>query len=121
MTTAQVHVGSLADMGQRFAGAWKKAESGQDVNERHITFCDLETLLATLTPRRLELLRHVRQHGAESVRALAATLGRDYKNVHVDVSALLAVGLLEQEGRKLAAPFSEIHADLLLEPDRKAA
>jgi predicted transcriptional regulator len=100
----QVNVGSLADMGKRFASAWNKAAAGEPVQETHVTFLDVQTMLDTLSPRRLELLRHVRQRGAGNVRELAQTLGRDYKNVHQDVAVLESAGLLVRDGRKLAAP-----------------
>ena len=114
--TAQVHVGSLQDMGKRFVNAWHRAESGQTVSETHVTFLDLEAMLATLSPRRLELLRHVRQHGAANTRELASTIGRDYKNVHQDVAALESVGLILRDGRKLSAPWDELQASVALAP-----
>lgn len=110
----QVHVDSLEDMGRRFVNAWHRAEQGEPVQETHVTFLDLDAMLSTLSPRRLDLLRHVRQHGANNVRELAAALGRDYKNVHQDVAALEAVGLLVREGRKLAAPWDELQASVSL-------
>ena len=110
----QVNVGSLADMGKRFAGAWNRAATGEQVQETHVTFLDVQTMLDTLSPRRLELLRHVRQHGAGNVRELAQTLGRDYKNVHQDVAVLESAGLLVREGRKLAAPWDELQANVSL-------
>ena len=110
----QVNVGSLADMGKRFSDAWKKAESGEQVNQTHITFLNLQTMFETLSPRRLDLLRHVRQHGAGNVRELAQTLGRDYKNVHQDVAPLESAGLLLREGRKLTAPWDELQANVSL-------
>lgn len=112
MTKVQVHVGSLKGMGQRFVDAWHKAKQGEPVNETHVTFLDLDAMLATLSPRRLELLRHVRQHGAKSTRALAEALGRDPKNVHGDVAALEAVGLMVRDGRKLTAPWDEVQASV---------
>jgi predicted transcriptional regulator len=81
-------VGSLGDMGKRFAKAWNRAAAGEQVEEAHVTFLNLQTMLDPLSPRRLELLRHVRQHGAGNVRELATALGRDYKNVHQDVAVL---------------------------------
>ena len=53
---AQINAGSLADMGTRFASAWKQAEAGETVNQTHITFLDVETMFETLSPRRLDLL-----------------------------------------------------------------
>ena len=110
----QVNVGSLADMGKRFAGAWKQAEAGEAVNQTHITFLNVQTMFETLSPRRLDLLRHVRQHGAGNVRALAQTLGRDYKNVHQDVATLQSAGLLVRDGRRLTAPWDELQANVSL-------
>ena len=115
-TTAQVRVGSLKDMGDRFASAWNRATKGQRVNETHITFLGLEAMLSTLSPRRLELLRHVRAHGATHIRELATALGRDYKNVHQDVTVLESAGLLVREGRRLTAPWDEVAASVSLAP-----
>ncbi len=112
----QVNVGSLADMGKRFVSAWKQAEAGAANNQTHITFLDVQTMFETLSPRRLDLLRHVRKHGADNVRALAKALGRDYKNVHQDVTTLQSVGLLVRDGRKLAAPWDELQANVSLMP-----
>jgi predicted transcriptional regulator len=60
MTKVQVHVGNLKGMGERFVGAWKRAERGEPVRETHVTFLDLETMQAALSTRRLELLWHLR-------------------------------------------------------------
>ena len=115
-TKVQINVGSLADMGKRFVSAWKQAEAGAANNQTHITFLDVQTMFETLSPRRLDLLRHVRKHGADNVRALAQALGRDYKNVHQDVTTLQSVGLLVRDGRKLAAPWDELQANVSLMP-----
>ena len=112
-----VNVCSLADMGKRFTSAWKQAEAGEansQINQTHITFLDVQTMFETLSPRRLDLLRHVRQHGAGNVRELAQTLGRDYKNVHQDVATLQSAGLLVRDGRKLIAPWDELQANVSL-------
>lgn len=114
MTKVQVNVGTLADMGKRFSSAWNRAAAGEQVNETHVTFLDVQTMLDTLSPRRLEMLRHVRQHGAGNVRELAQALGRDYKNVHHDVDVLEVAGLLVRDGRKLSAPWDELQANVSL-------
>ena len=110
----QVSVGSLADMGKRFVGAWNRAAAGETVAETHVTFLNMQTMFDALSPRRLDLLRHVRQHGAGNVRLLATALGRDYKNVYQDVALLEAAGLLLREGRKLTAPWDELQAHVSL-------
>ena len=90
----KVHIGTPEDMGQRFVDAWHRAERGEIVDETNITFRDLETLLAALTPKRLHLLRYVRRHEVRNIKALAAGLRRNYKNVHKDVEELTKLGLL---------------------------
>ena len=103
-------------MGKRFSQAWGRAVKDEQSEEIHITFLDVQTMLETLSPRRLELLRHVRQHGATNVRELAQALGRDYKNVHQDVTILEATGLLVRDGRKLSAPWDALQANVSLLP-----
>jgi predicted transcriptional regulator len=72
-------------------------------------FEDLPTLISVMTPRRMELLRTLRQNGPLSIRALAKALGRDYENVHADVSSLESVGLVERTtDGALNAPWDEI-------------
>ena len=48
-----------------------------------------------MTGKRMELLHYVRRHKVASVRALAKAMRRDYSNVHADVQALAAAGLLD--------------------------
>ncbi len=110
----RIHVGSITDMGERFSRAWKRAASGKSVDEAHVTFLDMQTLLEALSPRRLELLKYVHQHGAENVKELAEQLERDYKNVHQDVTVLENAGLLVRDGRRLAAPWDELQASVSL-------
>lgn len=112
--TLNVHIGDLESMGQRFIDAWRRAERGEDVCESHVTFHDLPALLATLTPKRLDLLRYVRHHQVRTVKTLAAELGRDYKNVHNDVYELTKLGLLVRTTNQVVAPYGEVEAKIIL-------
>jgi hypothetical protein len=47
-TTVQVHVGSLDDMADRFTSAWNRASMGAEVDETHLTFVDVQTMLDAL-------------------------------------------------------------------------
>jgi predicted transcriptional regulator len=118
MTKHRIHIGTESpDRGfERFVDAWQRAEQGElTETEVHLNFEDLSMLLAILTPRRLEVLKTLRQKGPLSVRALATTLERDYKNVHVDTRALEEAGLLERtESGTLQAPWDIIDAHLSL-------
>lgn len=91
-----VHIGTLDNMGARFIAAWKDAEAGRPVARAHVTFLDLQSFLAAMSPRRLELMRHLRRTGPSSVRRLARDLARDYKSVHNEVAMLVQSGLIER-------------------------
>ena len=117
MTELKIHVGDhLDDMGQRFVDAWHRAERGEDISERHLSFDGFETLTRVLTPKRLELLRHLHRQPAASVAALARALGRDYKRVHTDIEALAVAGLLERRDGDTgwAAPYDTIQTTIAL-------
>ena len=93
----QLHVDETKqDIGKRVIEAWRRMEHGEDVNDKHVSFENWETMVRVLSPKRLELLRHIHQHPAKNVRVLAFALGRDYRRVHDDVEALEAAGLLER-------------------------
>lgn len=102
----QIHVGeTMDDVGSRFVEAWHRIERGEDVNEKHVSFTDWETMVRVLSPKRLELLRHLHQQPARSIRALALALNRNYRRVHEDVEALEAAGLLDRDKGGLRAEY----------------
>lgn len=110
----KVNVGTLDDMGRRFIDVPHRIELGEKVQERHLTFPDLRSMLNALSPKRLELLRDVHRHPVRSVKALADRLGRDYKRVHEDVKTLSASGLLQRDESGLSAPYDAITAEMRL-------
>jgi predicted transcriptional regulator len=98
-------------MGRRFVGAWHRAERGELIvenAERHVGFENFAVFSRIITPKRLELLRHVHRHPERSIRALAIALGRDYRRVHADVAALTAAGLLDRDERGLCADYATV-------------
>lgn len=78
-----------------FIDVWRRAEQGATFQERHLALESWDALSRVITGKRMELLRFVRRHPVPSVRALAKALGRHYSNVHADVQALTASGLLD--------------------------
>lgn len=104
--TVQVHVGTtLEEFGARAVDAWHRMERGEDVNEKHVSFEDWDTMVRTLSPKRLALLRHIHRHPTKTIRALADALGRDYRRVHDDVAALEGAGLLDRDKDGLRADY----------------
>ena len=118
MNKQHIHIG-VEDVKrgyERFVEAWHKAETGDiEQVEVHLNFEDFAMLLSVLTPKRLALLKSLRQHGPLSVRALAKRLERDYKNVHADVAALEEMGLIKRTDKGLLnAPWDVIDAHVRL-------
>jgi predicted transcriptional regulator len=104
--SVQLHVGdTLDDIGARAIDAWHRMERGEPVRDRHVGFESWETMVRVLTPKRLELLRHLHQAPAKSIRALAQAVGRDYRRVHEDVEALEAAGLIDRDKNGLRADY----------------
>jgi predicted transcriptional regulator len=114
MSEVKLHVESLDRFFESATAAARRIDRG-DVRARpaQLSFESMELLLRVLTPNRWALLRRLRSTGASSVRALARSLGRDYRGVHADVAALLEVGLIEKEAdAKVRVPWSRITAEM---------
>ena len=106
--------GFAEEASRRFVDAWRRAESGEVFHERHLAFESWDALARVLTGKRMELLHHVRRHDVASIRALAKALGRDYSNVHADVQALSAAGLLDASGGGLRADYDAIETRIAI-------
>jgi predicted transcriptional regulator len=116
MTEVKITVGGdfEADAARKFVNAWHRAERGEKFQERHLAFESWDTLARLLTGKRMELLRYARRHRVGSVRALAKALGRDYSNVHADVQALAAAGLLDTSGGGVRADYDTIETKIAI-------
>src|ERR1700741_1041818 len=116
MSDVKIRVGGAMDeeASQRFVDAGHRAERGETFHERHLAFESWDALARVLTGKRMELLRHVHRHKIASVRALAKALGRDYSNVHADVQALTAAGLLEAGDDGLRADYDAIETKIAI-------
>ena len=111
-----IGVGDAVTTAKGFIDAWKRAESGETVKEKHrLHFEKLEVLLKTLTPGRWALLKKLHANGPMSIRALASDLGRDYKNVHTDVRRLENIGLIGRtKDDRIKVPWDMVEARLSL-------
>jgi len=111
-----IGVGEAATTAKEFIDAWKLAERGETVQEKHrLHFENLEILLKTLTPGRWALLKKLHANGPMSIRALANNLGRDYKNVYTDVRRLENIGLIGRtKNDRIKVPWDIVEARLLL-------
>lgn len=49
------------------------------------------------------------------MREIAGLVGRDFKGVHTDITALIRIGLIDRdESGKVFLPFDELHIDISL-------
>lgn len=108
MTSERLHVQTgdiLDDIGARVIADWRRMKRGEEVHDKHVSFETWETMVRVLSPKRLELLRHLHRDPAKSIRALALALGRNYRRVHEDVEALVSAGLLDRDKDGLRAEY----------------
>ena len=67
------------------------------------------------TPARWGLLERLRVEGPPSIYELAKRLGRDYKNVHTDVTQLAAIRLIERQADgRVVVPWELLRAEFQL-------
>jgi predicted transcriptional regulator len=90
----EIRVSPPGDALDRFEAAWNRGPRAKALSV--LSFEDLPALLKNLSPARLALLKALREAGAVSIYELAKRLGRDYKNVHTDVTQLARLGLIER-------------------------
>lgn len=112
----EIRVGPAADALDRFEAAWNRAAEGRGVRSLCVlTMVDLPLLLKTLSPARWTLLAELRRAGPVSIYRLARRLGRNYKNVHTDVTQLAALGLIAKgNDNRITAPWDLLRAELSL-------
>lgn len=111
----EIRVGPAGDALDRFEAAWNRAAEGRAPKTLHLlTLESLPLLLRTLSPARFELLKALREAGPISIYQLAKRLGRDYKNVHTDVTQLMALGLIAKIDNSVAVPWDLLRAELVL-------
>lgn len=85
-----------------------------------VSFASVAELRKILTDRRIELLRVLMDTdgAAESISALAETIGRDYRPVHDDVTLLADYGLVfvveDGQSKRPYLPYKRIHLDIEL-------
>lgn len=112
MNEVQITVGGdfEDEASRKFAGAWRRAERGEAVQERRLAFESWEALSRLLTGKRMEMLHYIKRHEIGSIRALAKALGRDYSNVR----ALADAGLLDTSEDEPRADYDAIETRIAI-------
>lgn len=112
----------LRAAGARAAATMRAIARGEKVQPHFgVNFEQIGQMLAAFTPKRWELIAALREAGPLTVAELARRLGRDYKNVHTDVTQLIEWMAVERMGDgRVNVPWSEIVVDMKL-PERAVA
>ena len=111
-----LRVSARDDALDRFEAAWHLASGRAALAPFAVlSFADLPLLVKILTPARWDLLEKLRKKGPLSIFALAKLLGRDYKNVHTDVSRLIELNLIERtETSLICVSWEAVRAEFRL-------
>lgn len=106
----KIGIGSVREGLKEFVKTVKAIQAGRPPQEKQegVYFTDLEAMRRVLTPKRLELLRVIRERRPESVYQVARMTKRDLKNVQDDVGFLSRLGLISlsrpKVGRERVVP-----------------
>ncbi|KAA9396578.1 transcriptional regulator [Haloarcula sp. CBA1130] len=100
MPTLKVTVGDRTHLDQRTRSRIKTAQDGEDLEDAQpvLNFKSYDELSRLLSPKNLELLEAISEHGPESIREAADLVDRDYKQVHRNLSELADIDVIEFQG-----------------------
>ncbi len=102
------------------AATMKAVAAGKKVQPkgRRLFFTSPEALRRFLTPKRVALIRLIRQQHPVSINELATLAKRDFKRVYEDVKELADTGLVElrqESGRKMTPRVAEeLHLEVVI-------
>ena len=100
MATLKVTVGEQNRLDSRTRRRIEAAENGVELDDVQpvLNFESYADLSRLLSPKNLELLETIAEHEPDSIRRTAEVVGRDYKQVHQNLSELEDIGVIEFEG-----------------------
>ncbi|EMA17170.1 HVO_A0114 family putative DNA-binding protein [Haloarcula amylolytica] len=119
-TTLTVRVGDGTTTKEQTCERIRAMERGEDIEVRHVLVLEDESDLQRLfSPANLALLRAIREHEPESMRETATLVGRDFKEVHRNLTELETLNVIEfeQSGRskRPVVRFDEIDIEVSLD------
>ena len=110
MKARKVHIGikNIKTALNGFVEIGEALEQGEHVAKKSggVYFTSLEAFRKALTPKRLELLRAIKEEKPASINQLSKIVERNIKNVSQDMKYLVQIGLVERkETEKKVTPF----------------
>lgn len=107
MSALRIRIEGLGEVGK----AVLRAAEGAPEGEAGLSFTSYEQMHRVLSPKRLQLVKAMAGRGAMSIRQLARLVGRDFKGVHSDVTALVNAGVVDRGSRGIEFPYEAIHVE----------
>ncbi|NUO07635.1 MAG: hypothetical protein HUU08_02990 [Candidatus Brocadia sp.] len=110
----KIGIKSAKDVLDDFVKAGKAIERGEKVKkEKAIYFESVKGFRKAITPKRIELLRLIREKRPKSIQELARIARRDIKSIVTDIGILAELGLIDikkkKDGRKESMPVVDYH------------
>ena len=117
-----IKIGGLKSALREAAEVMEKVKRGEKVIPKSsIGFESIDGLRRVLTPKRLEMLKAIKERSPGSVYELAKLLGRDLKSVNTDLHVLEEYWLVSleksEEGRTKVKPqvsFDKLNIEIVL-------
>jgi len=119
-TKLTVRLGDGTDEREALLDDVRAMERGDEVADQHVLVLDDEAdLQRLLSPANLGLLRAIREHEPESMRAAAEAVDRDFSEVHRNLTELAAMRVIELEeagrSKRPVVRFDEIDVEVSLD------
>lgn len=108
MKTLRIRIESLEDVERAISRAMT---TGRPENEAGLSFTSYEDMHRVLSPKRLAIVRAMTGRGPTSIREIARLVGRDFKGVHTDVTALIKAGVVDRGDDGIVFPYDAIHVE----------
>jgi predicted transcriptional regulator len=112
MNTLTVRIESSDAFNKRFADVFATGKAAKSSGHSFPTY---EAMHRTLSPKRIEIVKAMAGQGVLGYREVARRVGRDFKGVHTDISALIKAGLINRESEGVVFPYGKIRFDFKIE------
>ena len=74
-----------------------------------LSFPTYDLMHRVLAPKRLDIIRAMAGQGPLAYREIARRVGREYKGVHSDITALIKAGVIDRQVDGVVFPYETIH------------
>ena len=114
MKTLSVRIESFESFGNSVRAAFK---SNVPKTSAGLSFPTYELMHQVLAPKRLDIIRAMAGQGPLGYREVARRVGRDYKGVHSDITALIKAGVIDRQKDGVVFPYETIHFEFDIKAD----